>query len=374
MKVGLDLVAIGPRSAGIGRHAVALPGALLKVEPSLELTVIVSREAPPELTAAPWARDVRWIRLPVAGGGRVGALAQYAGVPALGVARRLDLLHTPTNVGPPRVPGLPAVVTVHDLIWRHAGPEWGSPQAIAAMARLAVRAARWATRVQADSEATRDDVVSLARLDPAKVDVVPLGVRVDAGVPATPGSELRARFQLGAGPVLLTVAQKRPYKNLVAAVRAVAALGDHARLVLPGAPTGHERELRALAADLGVTGRVRFVDWIEDRDLEGLYRLASAVLVLSRYEGFGLPVLEAMARGAPVVCAESMSLPEVAGDAALLVHPDDQPAIDAAVARVVGEPGLRAELARRGRLRAARFTWERTARETLASYRRALAR
>lgn len=374
MKVGLDLLAIGPRAGGIGRHAVELPGALLAVEPTLALTLIVSRDAPPELVGAPWAGDVRWVRLPVGASGRLRALAHYGGVPALGLAQRLDLLHTPTNVGPPRVPGLPAVVTVHDMIWRHAGEDWGSATAIAAMERVAVRAARWATRVQTDSEATRDDVVELAGVDPGKVDVIPLGARVRWDAPATSADELRARFALGAGPVLLVVAQKRPYKNLTAAVRAVASLGADARLVLPGARTRYEDELRALAASLDVTERVRFVDWIDDRDLEGLYRLASVVLVLSRFEGFGLPVLEAMARGAAVVCADAMSLPEVAGEAALIVDPDDQAGIDAAVARIVGEPGLRAELARRGRDRAAQFTWERTAAGTLASYRRALAR
>jgi glycosyltransferase involved in cell wall biosynthesis len=374
VKVGLNLLAIGPRAAGIGRHALELPAALLAVAPDVELTLIVSREAPESLTGAAWAGDVRWIRLPVGTGGRLSAAAQYAGVPAVGLARRLDLLHTPTNVGPPRIPRLPGVVTVHDFIWRYAGADWGPPAAIAAMERVALRAARWASRVQADSEATRDDVVRLAGLPPDRVDVVPLGVRLDPAAPATAEPALRARFDLGAGPVLLAVAQKRPYKNLAAAVRAVAALDADVRLVLPGTPTPHEAELRALAAELGVAERVRFPDWVDEPDLEGLYRIAAAVLVLSRFEGFGLPVLEAMGRGAPVVAADAMSLPEVAGDAAVLVDPTDQAAIDRAVARVVADAGLRAELARRGPLRAAAFTWERTARATVASYRRALAR
>ena len=374
MRLGLDLLGIGERSAGIGTHAIALPGALLAAEPGIEITAIIGREAPPSLIGAPWAGDVRWLRLPVATRGRQVALAQYAGLPLLGLARRLDVVHTLSNVGAPRVPGLATVVTVHDLIWKHAGLDWGPPEAVAAMERMAARAARWATRVQADSHATRADVLALAGLEEAKVDVVPLGASAAPDAPATPEAELRARLELGSGPVLLAVAQKRPYKNLQAAVRAVASLGDDARLVLPGAPTPHEAGLRALAAGLGVEDRVRFLGWVEDADLEGLYRSAAAVLVLSRYEGFGLPVLEAMLRGTPVVAADAMSLPEVAGDAALLVDPGDQAAIDAAVARVAGDPELRAELARRGRERAAQFTWERTARETLASYRRALAR
>lgn len=372
MKVGLDLTGIGARGGGVGRYARDLPGALLAAAPDLELTVIVTREAPPELTHAAWAPRVRWLRLPLAPRGRRLALAKYAGLPAFGLARRLDLIHGVSNVGPPSILGLRTVVTVMDFIWWHARQDWGSPEAVAAMERIAVRGARWATRIQTPSHATRDDAVRLARVDPDKVDVVPLGVGIDPAAAATPEPVLRANLELGTGPVLLAVAQKRPYKNLGAAIRVMAALGRDTRLVLPGTPTAHEAELRALAEQLGVADRVRFVDWVEDVELEGLYRLATCVLVLSRFEGFGLPVLEAMGRGAPVVCADAKSLPEVAADAALLVDAEDQDAIDAAVARVVGDPSLRAELARRGRQRASEFSIGRMGRETAASYRRAL--
>jgi glycosyltransferase involved in cell wall biosynthesis len=374
MKVGLDLLGIGARAGGVGRYAFELPGALLAAAPELELTLIVSGNAPPELTTAGWAGDVRWLRLPIPTSGRAMAVAKYAGLPALGLVRRLDLLHGVSNVGPPRVPGLPAVVTVLDFIWWHARQDWGSSDAVGTMERMAARAARWATRVQTPSRATRDDVVRVARVDPDKVDVVPLGMRFDPGAAATSEGALRARLELGAGPVLLAVAQKRPYKNLAAAVRSMGALGDDARLVLPGTPTPHENALRGLANELGVANRVRFVDWLDEADLEGLYRLATAVLVLSRFEGFGFPALEAMGHGAPVVCANATSLPEVAGDATLLVDPEDQEQINAAVRRVVGSPDLRAELARRGRLRASEFTLERMGRQTAASYSRALAR
>jgi glycosyltransferase involved in cell wall biosynthesis len=175
--------------------------------------------------------------------------------------------------------------------------------------------------------------------------------------------------------VILCVAQKRPYKNQEALVRALAdeRLAS-ARLVLPGAPTAYEQELRALARELNVKDRVHMPAWLEDADLEGLYRLARCVALPSRLEGFGLPVLEAMARGVPVACSDRTALPEVAGEAGLQFDPDDDESVTAALARLVADEPLRRELAARGRERAARFTWEATAEATVASYRRTLDR
>jgi glycosyltransferase involved in cell wall biosynthesis len=143
--------------------------------------------------------------------------------------------------------------------------------------------------------------------------------------------------------------------------------------VVPGYPTPHERELRALAAELGIADRVRLPGWLPPEDLEGLYAAASCVVFPSLYEGFGLPVLEAMARGVPVACSNRSSLPEVAGDAALLFDPEDVDAIRAAVERLLGDAELRARLSEAGRGRADGFTWRRTAELTAASYERALA-
>src|SRR5205085_12114988 len=123
-----------------------------------------------------------------------------------------------------------------------------------------------------------------------------------------------------------------------------------------------------LADQLNVSERVRFLDWIEDADLTALYRHAACFSLPSQIEGFGLPVLEAMAHGTPVACSDRWSLPEVAGDAALLFDPDDQTAITAALGRLLEDRALAEELGRKGVERARSFTWERTARATLASY------
>jgi glycosyltransferase involved in cell wall biosynthesis len=142
-------------------------------------------------------------------------------------------------------------------------------------------------------------------------------------------------------------------------------------LVLPGYPTWHERELRERARNVGVEDDVRFEDWLSPEELEGLWALTDVFVYPSLYEGFGLPVLEAMARGVPVACANVSSLPEVAGDAALLFDPGSQREIAAAIERLLTDQALIARLRTVGHERTLKFTWERTARATLESYARA---
>ena len=145
-------------------------------------------------------------------------------------------------------------------------------------------------------------------------------------------------------------------------------------LVLPGYPTPHEIELRRRAEQLGVAGDVRFLGWIDPDELEGFYRAAACFVFPSLHEGFGLPVLEAMARGVPVACSNRSSLPEIAGDAAVTFDPERVEEIARALETLIVDPALAQRLREAGRQRAAQFSWARTARLTLASYERALAR
>lgn len=366
LKVGLNLLPIGKRAGGIGRHAAELPASLLEVDPSLSVTVLASRELPP----MPWEGDIEVRRFPVGTTSRAALGFQLGGLPVVGAMKGLDLVHSIANLGPPRVPGLRSVTTVHDLIWAHPIGSDAAPEAVRVLRRLSFRSARWATRVQTDSRATADDLIALAGVPDERIDVVPLGVRAPAR-DAAPMSEVRARLALGDGPIVLTVAQKRPYKNLAAVIRALVAVPE-ATLVLPGSPTSHERDLRAVAERHDVASRVVFPDWVSEPELEALYEMASCVVVPSLIEGFGMPVLEGMIRGVPVACARASSLVEVAGDAAVMFDPHSDAEIGAALVALLRDGDLRSRYARAGREHATAFTWKRCAQETLDSYRRAL--
>jgi glycosyltransferase involved in cell wall biosynthesis len=265
------------------------------------------------------------------------------------------------------------VVTVHDLIYARF-PETHAGIRDKGMKVLVPWAARRSERVIADSQSTRADLIGLAGVLPDRIDVVPLGLGAIRRETSLREAEVRARFDLGERRVVLSLSAKRPHKNLLALIGALARLPseDRPMLVLPGYPTAHETELRERARSLGVDGDVRFPPWVSVEELEGLWSLASAFVFPSLYEGFGLPVLEAMARGVPVACSSASSLPEVAGDSALLFDPRREPEIAEALARLLNDEDLSARLRRLGRERAERFTWERAARLTLDSYARAL--
>ena len=266
---------------------------------------------------------------------------------------------------------VPRITTIHDLNYELVPEAHFGVRGIG-MRMLVPAAARRSRRIIVDAESTRRDLAEHLRTPVAKVDVVPLGVTSPVRAVATPGSVLRKRLGLGERAVVLSVAAKRPHNHLQRLLRAVAAIPFERRpaLVIPGYPTPHQSELRGLADELGLD--VALPAWVCAADLEGLYALAAVVVVPSLYEGFGLPVLEAMARGVPVACSDRSSLPEVAGAAALLFDPTNVGAIRAAVERLLSDDQERERLSEAGRRRAAAFTWERTAELTVASYERAL--
>ncbi len=345
LRVGLNLLFLVEGAAGAGRYASELLPSLLDAEPELRLTAFVGKEAPAALFEQKWSDRVDWARLPVGPGSKAHVPAQMTALPAAARRRKLDVLHSPANIGPLVTLGVARVVTLLDVIWLHQGEGWEGGRAAEMFARLSRVCARNADRVLTISGAAREDIVASLGLDPAKVDVAPLGVRPPDSFSREPS-----------GPVVLCVAQKRPYKNLASLIRALAELDD-ATLVLVGAPTPHEGELRALASELGVAERVSFPGWVTDEELEEHYARAACFVLPSLIEGFGLPVLEAMARGVPVACSNRPALPEVAGDAALLFDPEDQQAVTEAIRRLLGDEELARTLAERGRRRAEAFSW-----------------
>jgi glycosyltransferase involved in cell wall biosynthesis len=375
MHIGLNLIYLVPGDTG-GMEVYArelLPELVRCAPPGTRFTAFVSREAA-AAADGPWGELLPAVTVPVNARRREQwVLGEQAFLPRLAARAGVDLVHSLASTGP-AWGRFRRVLTVHDLIYARF-PSAHPGLRDRGMRVLVPLAARRSTRVIAISESTRRDLVELLRLPEERIDVVPQGLgAVHRLGSALSAQATRARFALGERQVLLTLSAKRPHKNLLALVGAFARIPPERRpvLVLPGYPTWHEAELRARAAELGVLSDMRFEGWLSEGEIEGLWGLADAFVYPSLYEGFGLPVLEAMARGVPVACADTSSLPEVAGDAALLFDPRSETAIAQAIERLLGDPSLARDLRERGLARARGFSWERTARLTLDSYARAL--
>jgi glycosyltransferase involved in cell wall biosynthesis len=365
--VGLNLVFLVPGETG-GMEVYArelIPALLAAGDGDVRFTAFVSREA--AATDGPW-REMPSVTVPVRSANRAEWVrGEQALLPRLAAAHRVDLVHSLATTAP-GWGRFRRVTTIHDLHYRTI-PEAHFGVRALGMRVLVPLSARRSHRVIADSQATRDDVVEFLRVPPARVDVVHLGLGRRARAEPEP-------FSAGGRRVLMTAAAKRPHKNLAALLDALALLPAEGRplLVLPGYPTPHEQELKARAAALGIEGDVRFLGWVGDGQMEGLYAAADAFVFPSLSEGFGLPVLEAMARGVPVACSNRPPLTEVAGDAALLFDPTSPRTIAGAIAALLGDDAVRARLRTAGPEHAARFTWAATAQATLRSYRRTMGR
>jgi glycosyltransferase involved in cell wall biosynthesis len=372
--IGLNLIFLVPGETG-GMEVVArelIPALLAAAPPGMRFTAFVNREAA-SVGDGPWGELLPSVTVPVnARDRKQWVLGEQALLPVLGARTRVNLMHSLASTAP-TWGSFRRVVTVHDLIYArfpdaHAGIR---DKGMRVLVPLAVRRSH---RVIADSQSTRDDLLELVGVPADRVDVVPLGLGTVQREQPMAERDVRAKFELGERRLLLSLSAKRPHKNLLALIGALARLrpSDRPVLVLAGYPTAHEAELRERTSALGVEDDVRFPAWVSAPELEGLWSIARAFVFPSLYEGFGLPVLEAMARGVPVACADASSLPEVAGDAALLFDPHSESAIATALQRLLDDEELCASLRARGLEQARRFTWERTAELTLATYERAL--
>jgi glycosyltransferase involved in cell wall biosynthesis len=347
---------------GIGTYVTQLVGALRRLKDGPSLVTFQVRERPPG-APAPDVEVPGSIR-------RLYASWDVLARPALpDELAGCDVVHATNHAAiPPARAGQALVATVHDLAY-DVSPD-AFPVTWRRLYRLGVRAAiRRADLLLAPSGATAA-VLEGRGVDPARIRITPLASFLPpAG--ADP-DEVVARLGIEP-PFILCPATLEPRKNQVALIRAyrrVAADLPHA-LVLAG-PDGWGVDQIDAELDRPGPGTVVRTGRVPARDLDALYRRADLVAYVSRYEGFGLPIVEAMERGVPVVSSTTEALAETAGDAALLVDPDDVGAIAEALAAALTHDGLRASLVARGRQRAATFSWEATASATLEAYREAV--
>ncbi|MBI5876020.1 MAG: glycosyltransferase family 4 protein [Chloroflexi bacterium] len=364
MRIGIDYTSAAKQGGGIGRITRGLVAGVAALDLNNEYVLLAARDAPSFALCGP---NFRARRLPLSE--RLLTIAWHRAQLPLPVeiwAGPLDVFHAPNfTLAPTRARR--AIVTVHDLTFlRYAD---GAVPALRAFLMDAVpRAARRADCVVADSQATRADLSEWLHLPPDRVVVVYAGVD-ERFQPVTDASRLdavRAKYAL-LRPFVLGLGTLEPRKNFVGLMRAFAraALPEY-ELVIAGRPGWlHEPILRAARSTPGV----RLLGFVDDDDLPALYTLAAAYCLPSHYEGFGIPCIEAMACGTPVVCSDRPCLPEIVDDAALTVSPSDTDALADALRRAVLDAGTRTALIARGLVRARLFPWSRGAADLLAAYR-----
>jgi len=372
MRIGIDAHAIGAQQGGNETYIRNLIIALAAIDDRNQYTIYLANSE----AARYWSRffaerhpnfSVRLLPPPT----------PLVKVPmALAVELRLrpvDVLHV-QYTAPPFCPA-PVVATIHDLAFEHL-PETFTRRGSFQLKLTVRRTARKAARIATVSEFSRRDIIKTYGLDPEKVVVTWNGVG-EGYVPepesADEPAQIRERFGIG-GDYILAVGSLQPRKNIVRLIRAYAELRNRRedfrhQLVIVGRRLWLADEIFAEAMRQRWSDDVIMTGYVSDEDLPRLYRSASLFVYPSIFEGFGLPPLEAMACGTPVIAGDTSSLPEVTGGAAMLVDPNDEGAIADAILRIAGDPALCHEMRLKGIEQAKKFSWRETAGKTLRLYR-----
>lgn len=374
-RIGYLTYGLDRAPTGIGRYAIELLRALAAQPDAPEIVLLTTEHADHHALWNAFERHA----LP--GCHRLPGLLTLGNLQLSRAARRynLQLIHDPNGIAPFLGPsgGARRVVTIHDAFpyvypethnrldnWRY---HWMLP-----------RVARCADRVVTDSQHSRRDLQRYLGLSEADLAVVACGLSADFRPVDDPVARRATLDRYGiTRPYLLYVGGINARKNIARLFEAYARVRQHhpeVELVIGGKRQWQVGEIDATFERLALHEHVRFTGYLDDADLPALYSAAAAFVFPSLYEGFGLPPLEAMACGAPVITSNVSSLPEVVGDAALLADPRSIDELTDAICRVLDDPTLAQTLRRRGQARAQHFTWSRAARETLAVYQQALAR
>jgi glycosyltransferase involved in cell wall biosynthesis len=367
MRIGIDATAVPPHKAGAGVYTDALVRALLTQYPNHTVVAFVRGDTLQGLDS----KQANFQRVRVDAPTRPLRLAwEQAVLPVLTRTHALDILHSPHHTTPMLPVHCPRVVTVHDITFSLF------PQRYGAVRRLYMQAAtslshRVADAIIVPSESVREDLCRHFGARRDRVHVVYEGSRFRAQCDPTRTGEIRARYSRGI-PYILNVGSLEPGKNQVTLVRAFKQLRDSGyphNLVIAGQAAWKYAPLLSTIDRLELRDCVMLPGYVPDEDLPALYASADVFAFPSMYEGFGLPVVEAMACGAPVVCSDRPAMPEIANGAALLVDPEDVGELAAALETVLKCDDVREKYRAAGLARATQFTWEQAARETMAVYR-----
>ncbi len=365
MRVGIEITPLNSAPTGVGYYVRHLLTALLQLPASPEYHGLASGLSAPDLSNLP----IPYRRLPVP------TRMLYKCWEALEWPRvdsllgGVDVYHAVNYVLPPVVAAR-RVLSIHDLCFlRH--PEWASPKIAGLFRKNIQKHAYAADAVIACSEATKQDIVTLLNVPDERVQVIydaadaifhPIG----RGLAKT---HVADALKIDA-PYLLFVGTREPRKNLPGLLKAFALAKLPHRLIIAGGMGWNSEGLQERAIELGIADNVIFTGYLHERSLfPALYNAADAFVFPSWYEGFGMPVLEAMACGCPVIASDATSLPEVGGNAACYVAPDDVEALAHAMRQVASDTTLREEMREKGLRQAQRFSWRRCAEETVACYR-----
>jgi len=361
LRIGIDGRAFGSPAAGVRRYVTELVPALLRGSERLELVALGGDPATVPAGLAhvpePWhpPTNLGWVSV---------------GLPRAAARGRVDVIHAPAYTAPLRS-RLPVVLTIHDVSYA-LHPEWYPYRRDRARRLFYRRSARMAAHVLTVSEFSRGEIAAAYDIPRGRITVTPHGVprmfaagEAGAARPLPPGVT---------SPFVLHVGDLHERRNLTFLLEALVAArwrldGTGLTLVLAGVDRGVGAALGMRAAAAGMPEAVVRLGPIADDELRPLYGAAAALVYPSRYEGFGLPLLEAMASGTPVIASRAASIPEVVGEAGVLLDPDDAEAWTRALVRVVSDPDECARLRQRGLARAAGFTWAEAARITAGVYR-----
>jgi glycosyltransferase involved in cell wall biosynthesis len=367
LRIGIDGRAFASPAAGVRRYVRSLTRALLALGEPIEVVALGGRDS----SALP--AGAGYIAEPSHPPTNLGWM--LVGLPRAARRAAVDVIHAPSYTAPFWSP-VPVVLTIHDVSYeRH--PRWYPYRRDWARRAFYRRSAHAAAHILTISRFSAAEITAAYRIPPERMTVTPLGVD-DAFVPGDPG----VPGELPAGvtrPYLLHVGDLHERRNLLMLVDAVLAARRHfgvlpaLSLVLAGADLGVGDAVSAIAAREGATDAVVRLGPVSEKQLRTLYRGAVALAYPSFYEGFGLPLVEAMGSGTPVIASNAASMPEVVGDAGMLLDPSDERAWTRAIIDVVNDDQTRGRLRAAGLRRAAGFTWERTARLTLDAYRRTVA-